>query len=142
MKTIICLFVLLLLSGCTPSSTTVRPDAGPGAAAPVGTFNSQLTAPVVPPRGESTVKYFVPPPLNFADVPIRQALDTVFAKAGAKYVIEDQLIDRMGLLTYSMVEKRPLDDILNELILSRGMIYFIDGGNVYHVKANLVPLGR
>ena len=142
MKKITGLLVLILIGGCTPTSTIVRSEATPNTSTSAGVFTSQIGgSSAISTRGQSTMQYFVVPPLSFINTSAKQALDVLFAKAGAKYVLEDQIVEKMGHFTYSLNQKKMLDDVLDELFSYRTIMFYIDSGNVYHIKANVVPVG-
>jgi len=142
MKQIVVIIMLFMMAGCASSGPAVKnASSEPEYKVPAGTFESQV--------GGSKVElltakreYFIEPPLNISETPLKRVLDMVFIKAGAKYVIEGSLIEHGTPITLKIEKREKLEDILRVLFIERAIKFEIDGNNVYHIKMNLTPLDR
>lgn len=138
---VVMLSLFLLLLGCTPTKTAVKDSPDPQYSNPAGTFGSQAGGVKVEMQA-TRIRYYLDPPLNVSETPLAQVLQVIFAKAGARYVIEGSLMD-VGTPVFLTIERREeLDDILRIILTPKAVKFEIDNNNVYHLKMNLIPLGK
>src|SRR3989339_1242113 len=93
MKKLAVVITLFLLYGCVPSGTLVKDSASDSRYYnPAGTFGSQVGGENVELQTPK-IQYFLEPPLNISETPLPQVLQIIFARSGAKYVIEGTLLE-------------------------------------------------
>ncbi|OGF47974.1 MAG: hypothetical protein A2452_04785 [Candidatus Firestonebacteria bacterium RIFOXYC2_FULL_39_67] len=76
---------------------------------------------------------FVEPPIDFSNTPVKVAIETLFLKAGAKYLIEVNL-STYGSVTMLFKERQELDELLKLILESKKLDFEKDKAGIYHIK--------
>lgn len=87
--------------------------------------------------GAITVK----PPLDFKNVPIKSALDTIFLKAGNMpfEIDKDIKFDPKQTVTMTIASETSLDVVLKTVLDPKGFMFEADGKGIYHIRKKGAP---